>query len=97
MRILMEEYAPQIPRKAQHYLEVVRDNALRMGDLIDDLLTFSRLSRQPLQKQAIAPAHRNRSARLAALRGRPGVIETGLHQSALQRHQVHQPMRASQN
>ena len=55
-RILMEEYAPQIPRKAQHYLEVVRDNALQMGELIDDLLTFSRLSRQPLQKQAIAPA-----------------------------------------
>jgi light-regulated signal transduction histidine kinase (bacteriophytochrome) len=55
-RILMEEYAPQLPAEAKHYLEVVRDNASQMGELIDDLLTFSRLSRQPLQKQAIAPA-----------------------------------------
>jgi PAS domain S-box-containing protein len=54
-RILMEEYAPQLPEAAKHYLEVVRANALQMGELIDDLLTFSRLSRQPLQKQAIAP------------------------------------------
>jgi PAS domain S-box-containing protein len=55
-RILTEEYAPQLSGKAQHYLEVVRDNALQMGELIEDLLAFSRLSRQPLQKQAIAPA-----------------------------------------
>jgi len=55
-RILLEEHAPQLSIQAQHYLEIVRDNALQMGELIDDLLTFSRLSRQPLQKQAVAPA-----------------------------------------
>lgn len=55
-RILMEEHAPQLSGEARHYLEVVRDNALQMGELIDDLLTLSRLSRQPLQKQAIKPA-----------------------------------------
>jgi signal transduction histidine kinase len=55
-RILMEEHAPLLSPECLHYLEVVRDNALQMGELIDDLLTFSRLSRQPLQKQPIAPA-----------------------------------------
>ncbi|MGC9945543.1 MAG: PAS domain S-box protein [Bryobacteraceae bacterium] len=55
-RILIEECAPELPGDAKHYLEVIRDNALQMGELIDDLLTLSRLSRQPLQKQAIAPA-----------------------------------------
>jgi PAS domain S-box-containing protein len=55
-RILIEQHSPQLSSDARHYLEVVRDNALQMGELIDDLLTFSRLSRQPLQKHAIAPA-----------------------------------------
>jgi PAS domain S-box-containing protein len=55
-RILMEEYAPEFSGQVRHYLEVIHENALQMGELIDDLLIFSRLSRQPLQKQAIAPA-----------------------------------------
>lgn len=54
-RILLEEYAPQLPEQAQHYLAVTRKNAVQMGELIDDLLAFSRLSRQPLRKQPIAP------------------------------------------
>jgi len=55
-RILIDEHAPQLSGEARHYLALVRDNALQMGQLIDDLLAFSRLSRQPLQKHAIAPA-----------------------------------------
>jgi PAS domain S-box-containing protein len=54
-RILLEEYAPRLPAKAQHYLEAARKNAVQMGELIDDLLAFSQLSRQPLHKQPIAP------------------------------------------
>lgn len=37
------------------YLELVSDNAVKMGRLIDDLLTFSRLSRHPLTKQTVRP------------------------------------------
>jgi PAS domain S-box-containing protein len=55
-RILIEDYGPQVPDEARRYLHIVRDNAKRMGQLVDDLLAFSRLSRQPLQKQQVKPA-----------------------------------------
>jgi PAS domain S-box-containing protein len=55
-RILLEEHAPTLAPKAQHLLNVVRNNSQRMGLLIDDLLAFSRLSRQPLTKQLVRPA-----------------------------------------
>ena len=52
-RILQEEYGPHLDAEAQRYLNIVRANAQQMGHLIDDLLTFSRLSRQPLRKQPV--------------------------------------------
>lgn len=52
-RILMEEHAPQLAPKALRYLKLVRDNTRQMGNLVDDLLAFSRLSRQPLKKQSV--------------------------------------------
>jgi PAS domain S-box-containing protein len=55
-RILLDEHAAQLAPEAQRYLRLVRESATRMGELIDDLLTFSRLSRQPLKVQLIAPA-----------------------------------------
>src|SRR5881296_2629331 len=54
-RILLEDHAPTLAPEAQHYLNVVRKNSQRMGLLIDDLLAFSRLSRQPLNKQPVRP------------------------------------------
>ena len=55
-RILLEEHAPELSPEAQRYLHLVCDNAYQMSQLIDDLLTFSRLSRRPLEKQPVAPA-----------------------------------------
>ena len=55
-RILLEEHAPSLVEEAQEYCQLLRDNAQHMGQLIDDLLAFSRLSRQPLTKQTVAPA-----------------------------------------
>lgn len=52
-RILMEEHAPQLAPEALRYLKLVRDNTRQMGNLVDDLLAFSRLSRQPLRKQSV--------------------------------------------
>ena len=55
-RILLEEHAPTLTPEAQHCLNVVRRNSQRMGLLIDDLLAFSHLSRQPLNRQLVKPA-----------------------------------------
>jgi ligand-binding sensor protein len=42
-QILMEEYLPNLPDEARHYLQKVTLSAEQMGHLIDDLLDFSRL------------------------------------------------------
>jgi light-regulated signal transduction histidine kinase (bacteriophytochrome) len=50
---LIEEYGALLPEEGRHYLKTIREGAQRMGDLIDDLLTFARLSRQPLNKRGM--------------------------------------------
>ncbi|MCL4505199.1 MAG: ATP-binding protein [Chloroflexi bacterium] len=52
-RILMEDYATQLDPEALRYFNLVRDNSRQMGNLVDDLLSFSRLSRQALRKQSV--------------------------------------------
>ncbi len=66
-RILLEEHAPRLGEEGQRYLRTVRENTRRMGHLIDDLLAFSRLGRQPLQKRPVATAELVRTV-LAELR-----------------------------
>lgn len=55
-RILMEEYAADLPAEGQEYVADIRRNARKMGQLVDDLLTFSRLGRQAIQRRRVAPA-----------------------------------------
>lgn len=45
---LMEDFGPQLPETGQQYVQKIRRGAQRLGQLIDDLLAFSRLSRAPL-------------------------------------------------
>ncbi len=45
-RMLEEDYGPQLDDEGRRLLGVVRDASRRMGELIDDLLAFSRLGRQ---------------------------------------------------
>jgi len=52
-RILSEDYETQMPPEATRYLGLIDQNAGQMGELIDDLLRFSRLSRQQLNKQSV--------------------------------------------
>jgi light-regulated signal transduction histidine kinase (bacteriophytochrome) len=54
--VLLDEHTPHLDADAQHGLRRIADNALRLGHLIDDLLTFASLSRRPLAKQRVAPA-----------------------------------------
>jgi len=51
---LVEDYGPKLEPEAQRYLATIRGGAQRMGQLIDDLLTFSRLSRQPLDRRTVS-------------------------------------------
>jgi signal transduction histidine kinase len=55
-RILLEEYAAGLPAEGQEYVRDIRRNARKMGQLVDDLLAFSRLGRQAVQRRRIAPA-----------------------------------------
>lgn len=51
----------QLGEQGRHYLDAISRNAQQMGRLIDALLGFSRLSRQPVQRTLISPtpiAHR---------------------------------------
>lgn len=52
-RILLEDYSPTLDSEAVRLLNILRDESLRMGRLIDELLRFSRLGRQDLQKSEV--------------------------------------------
>lgn len=47
---LIEDHGPTLNAEGQRMLQVVRDSATRMGQLIDGLLAFSRLGRQVLKR-----------------------------------------------
>jgi len=49
-RILEDELAPILPDACQGYLQRMYSNAVRLGTLIDALLSLQRLSRQPLAR-----------------------------------------------
>lgn len=50
---VLEDYAEALPPEGREYLSAIRQGALRMGRLIDDLLAFSRLGRQPLKRRTV--------------------------------------------
>ncbi len=54
--ILAKQHGEQMPAEARDYLRLIQDNTKQMGQLIDDLLAFSRLGRQPIRKQPVDPA-----------------------------------------
>lgn len=62
--MLQEDFAEQLPPEAQRFISVISHGATRMGQLIDDLLTFSRLGRSQLNLVAVdmnaAVAHATR-------------------------------------
>ncbi|HYL98040.1 MAG TPA: ATP-binding protein [Blastocatellia bacterium] len=61
-RILLEDFESELAEEPKEHLQVIRENAQRMGELIDDLLAFSRLGRKPLQKRRLSPGEIVKSA-----------------------------------
>ena len=52
--IILEDFSSQLPEEGRRYLERIRNGGQRMGELIDDLLAFSRLSRQLVSRQSVS-------------------------------------------
>lgn len=51
--MLQEDYGQQLDETGRRYIQTIRNGSQRMAALIDDLLTFSRLSRQSLNRQTV--------------------------------------------
>ncbi len=52
--MLSQRYGPELPPDAARLVDIVEKQTRLMGTLFDDLLRFSRLSRQPLAKRMIS-------------------------------------------
>ncbi|MFL5731764.1 MAG: GAF domain-containing protein, partial [Chloroflexia bacterium] len=50
---VLEDYGEQFDAEGQRYLALIRDSATNMGQLVDDLLSFSRLGRQQMELQEV--------------------------------------------
>ncbi len=53
VNLLEESAGSQLPAEGQRFLHVIADSARQMGQLIDDLLVFSRMGRGELKKEAV--------------------------------------------
>jgi len=51
--VLLEDYAGQLDEQAQKYLTRIRESSLRMGQLINDLLDLSRVTRAEFTRQPL--------------------------------------------
>ncbi|MGB7729821.1 MAG: ATP-binding protein [Candidatus Acidiferrum sp.] len=60
--LLQKRAAPALDEKSNRYIAMILDSAKRMGDLIDDLLAFSRIGRTETQKTPVSLAQLAREA-----------------------------------
>jgi PAS domain S-box-containing protein len=55
-RIILEDYPDKLDDEGKRFLNIIRTNTQKMGQLIDDLLAFSRLGRQEMNLSDIGMA-----------------------------------------
>jgi signal transduction histidine kinase len=53
IELLQTEIDVTMDQQGQHYMKVISDSAKRMGSLIDDLLSFSRMGRNEMSKMQV--------------------------------------------
>jgi len=51
--MVVEDYSQSLDDEGRRFISVIRANAQKMGDLIDDMLAFSRLSRNEIRMQTV--------------------------------------------
>jgi signal transduction histidine kinase len=54
--ILEEDYTSQLDDEAKRITTVIKNNTMKMGHLIDDLLAFSRMGRKDIEKTPVSTA-----------------------------------------
>lgn len=52
-KMVVEDCGDKLDNEGRRHLQIVRDSAKRMGQLIDDLLAFSRTGRRELERRAV--------------------------------------------
>jgi light-regulated signal transduction histidine kinase (bacteriophytochrome) len=52
--ILEEDYSSKLDDEAKRITTIIKNNTMKMGHLIDDLLAFSRMGRKDIEKTAIS-------------------------------------------
>jgi light-regulated signal transduction histidine kinase (bacteriophytochrome) len=53
-RILVEDFAPNLPAEARRYLENIRNGSRNMSRLVDDLLNLARIGRAEIRREPVA-------------------------------------------
>ncbi len=69
--MLEEDYGTQLDETGRRYIQTIRSGTQRMAALIDDLLTFSQLSRQSLNRQTVDMTTLARRAAAEVLESQP--------------------------
>jgi signal transduction histidine kinase len=69
--IFIQEFGSNVPPEGRVLLDRMREGGMRMSQLIEDLLTFARFSRQPLQKHPVSLSAIARKV-IAELKSREG-------------------------
>jgi len=82
-RILMEDYRAELSDGAQGLFERIRNNVKRMSELIDDLLTFSRIGRVAIEDGRTANTQQIVLQTLSELKETLGQREIEIRQESL--------------
>ena len=96
-KALLDDYGEELDDDGRHYLQRLRAGAVRMGNLIDEILQLSRLSRHPFERapvdlsavarevvQDLTEAQPNREVQVEIQEGLLAQADPGLAESVLQ-------------